>query len=87
MTVDRTQGGAGDAALDALVAQLRASGVRLWVEHGQLRYAAPPKVMTEALLAELREHKADLIALLASTAVETQTAPVISRVSRSGALP
>src|SRR5690349_11154060 len=38
--------------------------IKLWVDDDRLRYSAPQGVMTSELLAELSEHKADVIALL-----------------------
>ena len=44
-----------------LIALLRSLNVQIWAENGQLRYGAPKGVMTEALLAELRAHKDELL--------------------------
>lgn len=43
---------------------LRASGIELWVERGELRYRAPASVATEELLEAMRDRKASLIRAL-----------------------
>lgn len=47
-----------------LLAQLREKQVNLWVENGDLHYQAPPNVLTPELIAQLRTHKNDIIALI-----------------------
>lgn len=46
--------------------ELTQHGVNVWLDGGALKYRAPQDVMTPALLADLKAHKAELIALLAS---------------------
>ena len=46
--------------------ELTQQGVNVWLDRGALKYRAPQDVMTPALLADLKAHKAELIALLAS---------------------
>lgn len=46
--------------------ELTQYGVNVWLDGGALKYRAPQDVMTPALLADLKAHKAELIALLAS---------------------
>ena len=49
----------------ALLADLTAVGITLRVEGQALRFRAPAGTMTAARLAELREHKAEIVRLLA----------------------
>ena len=51
-----------------LLAQLHASSVRLTVNDGRLRYRAPAGVLTPDLLEALAEHKAAVLAWLATAA-------------------
>lgn len=50
---------------NALLVELKALGVRLWVEGGALEVEAPAGVLSPDRLAELRDHKPALIDLLA----------------------
>jgi non-ribosomal peptide synthase protein (TIGR01720 family) len=43
---------------------LAARGIQLWVQDGKLQYKAPKDAITPALLGELKQHKATLIALI-----------------------
>ncbi|MBB0242572.1 amino acid adenylation domain-containing protein [Streptomyces alkaliphilus] len=47
-----------------LISELKALGVDLWAESGQLRFRAPRGVLTEERRAALREHKATILELL-----------------------
>jgi hypothetical protein len=51
-------------AIDALLAELRAADVRLWVDGDRLAYDAPPGVMTDDRLARLRADRDGLLAML-----------------------
>ena len=62
-------------SVDALLARLAAAGVRLEAADGRLRYDAPPGVLTPALLAELRDRKAALLARLAPPAGRVPLSP------------
>lgn len=50
--------------LNDLLAQLKTLGIRIWSEQGQLKFSAPKGAMTDALKAQLRDNKAELVALL-----------------------
>lgn len=50
--------------MSALLAELTAANVAVWVEAGQLRYRAAPGVVTAALLERMRQGKAELVAEL-----------------------
>lgn len=52
--------------IQGLQTELDALGVVLWSDNGMLRYRAPAGVMNEALLSELKHHKAALLELLDS---------------------
>ena len=58
-----------------LLSSLRASGVVLTAKGGKLAYDAPSGVLTAALLAELRAHKAELLALLAANDADPMPSP------------
>ncbi len=51
-----------------LLRELEDRGVRFEAEDGRLRYHAPAGVLTPEIIDELRAHKAELLALLVSTA-------------------
>ncbi|MFS8104526.1 amino acid adenylation domain-containing protein [Lentzea alba] len=53
-----------------IVAELRDLGVELWEETGQLRFRAPRGVLTEDRKAVLREHKAEIVVLLATVTAD-----------------
>ncbi|MGF6853648.1 condensation domain-containing protein [Paraburkholderia sp. CI3] len=44
--------------------ELAGRGIQLWTQDGKLQYKAPKDAVTPELLAELKQHKATLIALL-----------------------
>ncbi|MCA0350727.1 MAG: amino acid adenylation domain-containing protein [Chloroflexi bacterium] len=50
-----------------LLAQLRAADIRIWLEGERLCYDAPPGALSEQLLSQLRQHKAELCQFLART--------------------
>lgn len=54
------------SAAENLLHNLAEHGVTVWQEAGQLRYRAPAGVMTPSLLASVRQHKPELLALLAA---------------------
>ncbi|MEU3650020.1 amino acid adenylation domain-containing protein [Lentzea sp. NPDC034063] len=47
-----------------VLAELRRLGVLLWVDEGRLRYSAPKGVMSEAVMARLREHRTEIVEVL-----------------------
>jgi len=57
----------------SLLSDLQAQGVHLKVEAGALRYRAPKGIITSGLLATLRTHKAELIAVLSARQRETES--------------
>ncbi|MFF7705569.1 condensation domain-containing protein [Streptomyces lydicus] len=58
-----------------IIAELRALGVELWVEDGQIRFRAPQDLLTEERRAALKAHKADIIQLLNSRREADQVIP------------
>lgn len=62
------------AAFD-LYRQLSALGVTVWRDAERLRYRAPANTLTAEHLAAMRDHKAELLALLAANDNEPETAP------------
>ncbi len=69
----------------ALVAELHAMGVRLWAEGDRLRINAPKGVLTDALRARLKEHKAALLTLLQAAAGDS--AATITAQTRPARIP
>ncbi|MFI6688544.1 amino acid adenylation domain-containing protein [Streptomyces sp. NPDC050485] len=51
-----------------IIADLRALGVELWEEAGQLKFRAPKGLLTDERRATLRAHKAQIVQLLAADA-------------------
>lgn len=49
-----------------LLHDLAEHGVTVWQEAGQLRYRAPAGAVTQAMLTDIRQHKPELLALLAA---------------------
>ncbi|GAA5531271.1 amino acid adenylation domain-containing protein [Herpetosiphon gulosus] len=58
-----------------LLAQLRAADIRIWLEGERLCYDAPSGALTEQLLSQLRQHKAELCQFLGQTQ-SNQFAPI-----------
>lgn len=52
--------------IDALLADVQAQGITLWVEKGALRYRARPDAMTAALREKLQAHREQIVARFAS---------------------
>ena len=48
----------------ALIDEVRRRGIELWTDGQQLRYRAPPGILTPEFTTELKEHKAELIRYL-----------------------
>ncbi|HJV64064.1 MAG TPA: condensation domain-containing protein [Albitalea sp.] len=55
---------------------LAARGIQLWAQDGKLQYKAPKEAITPQLLAELKQHKATLVALLEQFADSTGSYPL-----------
>ena len=66
--------------LQTLLADLHASGVKLWLEEERLRVSAPPGILTEERRAALTHYKSDLLVLLEKQAM--QTMPPLPRTGR-----
>jgi non-ribosomal peptide synthetase component F/thioesterase domain-containing protein len=75
-------------SLDELLSELRLRQVTLWLEGDRLRYRAAKDVMTPALLAQMKLHKAAILTFLkqATTSASAQLPP-IARLDRDGPLP
>lgn len=58
---------------DELLEAFHGAGIRLWRDGDQLRFRAPRGAMTDRRLAELRSHKAELLAIVPDT-IEPGTA-------------
>jgi hypothetical protein len=56
----------------ALIDELTARGVHLWVEDDRLKFKAPAGELTDEDKARLTEHKADLLALLAGNSAKPE---------------
>ncbi len=54
----------GDTPVDQLLQRLNDSGIRVWIEDGQLRYRAKQGTFTEELKTEVRRWRPELIAYL-----------------------
>ncbi|WP_243902384.1 condensation domain-containing protein [Aetokthonos hydrillicola] len=74
--------------VDELLLELRRRDVTLWLEGDRLRYRAAKDALTPDLLAQLKAHKAELIAFLrqASDSASLQIPP-IQPIERNGHLP
>ena len=70
-----------------LLSRIRASGVSVWSEDGELRYRAAAGVMTPSLREELKVHKDELVAFLADAKVRPSQAPELRRMPRGESLP
>ena len=68
-----------------LLALLRETGVKLWVEEEVLRYRAPMGALTESLRAEMATHKAEILQLLRENKrFAHPNLPPLVRIPRSG---
>jgi amino acid adenylation domain-containing protein len=63
--------------IDELLSRLRSLDVEIWADGECLRYSAPEEFLTPALLEQLREYKAEILAFLqqANTAVKSDLTP------------
>jgi thioesterase domain-containing protein/acyl carrier protein len=73
--------------LSDLLTDLRQAGVQVWLDGDRLRYKAPKGALTPALMGELRDRKADIVAFLKTVAANTDPAPTITPVDRQQPLP
>ncbi len=64
-------------SIEQLITAIRAAGVALWAEHGELRYRAPRGALSETLLAQVKARRSELLMLLdgAKIAID-RTAPL-----------
>jgi hypothetical protein len=74
--------------IDEFLSELRRLDVKLWNEGDRLRYKAPKETLTPALLQELKERKAEILAFLhkANAATSSNLSPILP-VPRDGNLP
>ncbi|MEG3936130.1 amino acid adenylation domain-containing protein [Microcoleus sp. B13-B4] len=74
--------------IDEFLSELRCLDVKLWNEGDRLRYKAPKETLTPALLQELKERKAEILAFLhkANAATSSNLSPILP-VPRDGDLP
>ncbi|EGK86184.1 amino acid adenylation domain protein [Microcoleus vaginatus FGP-2] len=74
--------------IDEFLSELRCLDVKLWNEGDRLRYKAPKETLTPALLQELKERKAEILAFLhkANAATSSNLSPILP-VPRDGNLP
>jgi len=74
--------------IDEFLSELRHLDVKLWNEGDRLRYKAPKETLTPALLQELKERKAEILAFLhkANAATSSNLSPILP-VPRDGNLP
>ncbi|NJL21112.1 MAG: hypothetical protein HC895_10285 [Leptolyngbyaceae cyanobacterium SM1_3_5] len=71
------------SAIAELLSELRQRNVSLWLEGDRLRYRAAKAALTPDLLAQMKNHKADLIAFLReATVASSQPRPPIVPVDR-----
>jgi len=70
------------SAAEDLLHDLVEHGVTVWQEAGQLRYRAPAGAVTPTMLSDIRQHKPELLALLAAN----DDPKVATRVERTGPL-
>ncbi|HEY9032468.1 MAG TPA: amino acid adenylation domain-containing protein [Pseudomonadales bacterium] len=61
----------------SLINQLASRDIRLWLEQDQLRYSAPDGAMTPDIIAELRQHKADIVHFLQQSGQQQQLIPPV----------
>ncbi|MCG3161078.1 MAG: Linear gramicidin synthase subunit D [Acidobacteria bacterium] len=71
-----------------VLSSIRSLDVKLWSDGDRLRFSAPDGVMTQALRAELAQHKTEILAFLRrAEAAVNQAAHAILPVSRDGEAP
>lgn len=58
---------------------MNSQGVRLWVEGDKLKYEAPPNVMSESLVSEVRNLRAELMTILTGSAAAPIFGPIAPR--------
>ncbi len=81
-------GGGTMKTIDEFLSELRQLDVKVWVDGDRLRYRAAKDALTPALLAQLRERKAEIIKFLhQANAVAGSQLPPIAPVPRDGKLP
>lgn len=68
------------SAAEDLLHDLAEHGVAVWQEAGQLRYRAPAGAMTPVTMAAMKQHKPELLALLAANDCGGQDRKVTPRV-------
>jgi len=75
--------------IDELLSKLRHLEVKLWIDGDRLRYKAPQGVLSPDLLAQLREHKAEILTFLqqVNTVTNAHLPPPLLAVPRNGNLP
>ena len=66
------------SAIGSFLAHLHSLGVKLWEEEGYLAYDAPKGVLSPTLMAELVEHKSEILALLRRGPIVAELPAVIS---------
>jgi len=62
-------------SVTSLLAELKAKGIEVRLEDGKPKLRGPQAALTEALVAELREHKAEIIAALSQQPTPTEPTP------------
>lgn len=71
-----------------LLDELRQRNISLWLENGRLQYRAPKDALSAELLAQLKTHKAEIIAFLQQANSQKQTQlPTIVAIDRQHPLP
>lgn len=71
-----------------LLDEIRLRNIRLWVEEDRLRYRAPKNALPEALLAQIKARKSEIIDFLQQANVQHQTQlPALEQVDRQQSLP
>jgi thioesterase domain-containing protein/acyl carrier protein len=74
--------------IDRLILELSQRKVKLWLEGDRLRYKAPKDALTPELLAQVKEHKADIITFLQeATHSKSNQLPPIIKIDRNSNLP
>ncbi|HET8707292.1 MAG TPA: hypothetical protein VFM46_13395, partial [Pseudomonadales bacterium] len=65
-----------------LITILSKSGIRLFVENGELKFKAPKGTLTDGLKQQVRHFKGELIALLSSQSAESISIPRVERTAK-----